>query len=291
MYILVTPAKNEFDNIQILASSILKQTVKPIIWLIVNDGSEDGTECIIQKLTSEYSWIKSLNLDAASHYDWLRYGYVVNSGFIYLINICNQNSISYDFLGIVDADISLRNDYFEILITKMNDNPNIGIISGTLYIRKNGIIVPEDNDTRPRGGARLYNKFCFEDIDGFSNLPSPDSVSDIKAKNRGWHLYRENSAKGLHNRKSSSSQGLWKGYAKMGKGRYFVNYHPYNSILTGLFLTMKPPFYLGIAFMHGYFKDWIIKCPKTSDKEVSDYYWQSWSRLKERSLKVIINLL
>ena len=42
-YIIITPAFNEENNIRRTIESILKQTVLPLEWIIVNDGSTDST--------------------------------------------------------------------------------------------------------------------------------------------------------------------------------------------------------------------------------------------------------
>ena len=44
-YVVVTPCKNEEKNLLALASSITNNTIKPSLWIILNDGSTDNT-CI-----------------------------------------------------------------------------------------------------------------------------------------------------------------------------------------------------------------------------------------------------
>ena len=46
-YIVVTPARNEESNLLDVADSMIKQTIKPKLWLIVDDGSTDDTLSLI----------------------------------------------------------------------------------------------------------------------------------------------------------------------------------------------------------------------------------------------------
>ena len=56
-YVLVTPARNEAKFIELTLKSVVAQTVRPLKWVIVSDGSTDGTDDIVQKYVSRHSWI------------------------------------------------------------------------------------------------------------------------------------------------------------------------------------------------------------------------------------------
>jgi biofilm PGA synthesis N-glycosyltransferase PgaC len=47
-YVLVTPARNEQDFIELTIRSMVAQTVKPLKWVIVSDGSTDRTDEIVE---------------------------------------------------------------------------------------------------------------------------------------------------------------------------------------------------------------------------------------------------
>ena len=42
-YVLITPARNEETFIETTIQSVIKQTILPVKWVIVNDGSTDAT--------------------------------------------------------------------------------------------------------------------------------------------------------------------------------------------------------------------------------------------------------
>ncbi len=60
--VLVTPAHNEAAFLEQAIKSVVGQKVKPIKWIIVSDGSTDGTNEILQRYASEYGWIECILL-------------------------------------------------------------------------------------------------------------------------------------------------------------------------------------------------------------------------------------
>ena len=63
-YILITPSRNEAKFIETTIQSVIKQTVLPSKWVIVNDGSTDETASIVDRYAAKYSWIELINLPA-----------------------------------------------------------------------------------------------------------------------------------------------------------------------------------------------------------------------------------
>src|SRR5438067_12034305 len=61
-YVLITPARNEAKLIELTIKSVVAQTVRPLKWVIVSDGSTDGTDDIVQKYVTQYPWIELLKM-------------------------------------------------------------------------------------------------------------------------------------------------------------------------------------------------------------------------------------
>src|SRR6266851_4893071 len=57
-YALVTPARNEAAFIELTLKSVVQQTIRPVRWVIVSDGSTDGTDEIVKKYAAEHDWIE-----------------------------------------------------------------------------------------------------------------------------------------------------------------------------------------------------------------------------------------
>src|ERR1039458_830039 len=61
-YVLITPARNEAASIELTIQSVVKQTARPLRWVIVSDGSTDGTDDIVRKHAARHDWIELLRM-------------------------------------------------------------------------------------------------------------------------------------------------------------------------------------------------------------------------------------
>ena len=61
-YVIITPARNEAQFIEFTLKSMVAQTVKPLKWVIVSDGSTDGTDEIVSRYTAHYPWIELVRM-------------------------------------------------------------------------------------------------------------------------------------------------------------------------------------------------------------------------------------
>jgi len=288
MYILITPVKNEENNLSQTINSLLHQDVKPKLWVIVDDNSDDGTPEIIQRYSDKISWIAGIKSERKNtEYDAsMGYSKVVRVGINYAKKTADTQKIEYNYIGILDGDITLNKDYFKILMQEADEIEKCGIISGLLHEKtkkdpENGI---------PRGGARLYNKKCLEEIGVFPITTSPDTVTGIKAVNREWKLVKTGNASGLQLRPQAGKKGLLHGYKKTGEGDYYLGYHPVNIFLAGIYLCFKFPFYTGLALLYGYFSSFILRKKQTDDKEIKEYFGEQKFRNLKNKLRKKLNL-
>src|SRR5262245_56598386 len=65
-YLLVTPARNEEQHLEQTILAVLAQTVRPVKWIIVNDGSTDATAKIIDRYAASSDWIARLDMPTHS---------------------------------------------------------------------------------------------------------------------------------------------------------------------------------------------------------------------------------
>lgn len=276
-YILVTPCKNEEDSLPKLTESVINQTIRPNLWVIVDDGSTDKTPAILKEVTRKYNWIKTIRLNEAPRDLGIHVSHVYRQGFDYAINYCLDYSVNYIYFGVVDADIILETNYFEALISEFEKNPRLGICSGRIGNIVEGKILWSDyrNDL-PSGGARLWRKKCFEETDKYLLTCSPDSVSNVKAKIKGWETRQYEHITAVSTRPYASAQGQWIGYKKLGSNNYFIGYNPTHVLLKGMTLLYSRKGYfktgIGIAYIYGYLACYLKHGPRIDDKEVLNYY-------------------
>ncbi|WP_440946653.1 glycosyltransferase family 2 protein [Methanosarcina sp. T3] len=272
-YLLITPARNEEDNLPDVSESVTGQKVTPALWIIVDDGSTDETPQILEELKAGYSWIQSIRLPPRPRDITFHYSYVCKQGFDYALEYCRKNGIEYDYIGLLDADTVLEENYFGKLMDEFEKDSSLGIVSGGVYYDVGGKLSREVSDKNlPRGTGRLWRKFCFLETEGYQVEPSPDSISNTKAILRGWHLRQYVDVVEIQKRKTSAGEGLWNGYVKNGWMAYYVDKNLSMVLFNTLYYSLKSPYYTGIAYLYGYLNSAVKKENKIKDMEIRAYY-------------------
>ncbi len=288
-YILVTPAKNEEENLPNLIQSISSQSIVPSCWVIVNDGSTDSTPEVIRDAEKKYSWIESLNLKEHPRDLGEHYAFVCNMGFDHAIKIAEDRGIEWSFMGLFDSDIIVEQNYIERLINEFEKNPKLGLASGHVFTLLNGEERPNViREDLPEGGCRLWRKECFNETGYYVIAYSPDNIATTRAKIKGWDTKWFSDLKAISTRPLAGEEGHWKEYKGFGIYSHYVNLHPFFSLLKGLRYLKRKPYYIGVAFLYGYLLSVILQKEKIDDEEIRDYYWRQ--RPKEMVAGFLKNL-
>lgn len=98
---LITPARNEEAYIVKTIQSLINQTILPKKWIIVSDGSTDRTDDIVKRYEANYDFIQLLRREPDTSRNFASKVYAIQAGFKLL------NGIEYDFIGNLDADVSI----------------------------------------------------------------------------------------------------------------------------------------------------------------------------------------
>lgn len=272
-YLLITPARNEEENLPDVSESVAGQKVTPVLWIIVDDGSTDKTPSILEELKAKYSWIQSIRLPPRPRDITFHYSYVCKQGFDYALKYCRENGIEYEYMGLLDADTVLEENYFGKLMDEFEKDSSLGIASGGVYYNAGGKLSREVSDKNlPRGTGRLWKEPCFLETGGYQVEPSPDSISNTKALLRGWKIRQYADVVEVQKRKTSAGEGLWKGYVKNGWMAYYVDKNLPMVLFNTLYYSLKFPYYTGIAYLYGYLNSTIKREKKIEDMEIRTYY-------------------
>lgn len=256
-----------------MIESVVGQKVTPVLWIIVDDGSTDATPQILECFKAKYSWIQSIKLPPRPRDITFHYSYVCKQGFDYALEYSREKGIEYDYIGLLDADTVLEENYFGKLMSEFEENSSLGIASGGIYYKEDDRLSREVSDKNlPRGTGRLWRKACFIETEGYQIEPSPDSISNTKAFLRGWQLRQYADVIEIQKRKTSAGEGLWKGYVKNGWMAYYVDKSLSMVLFNALYRSLKPPYYTGIAYFYGYLSSAIKREKKIQDTEIRTYY-------------------
>jgi glycosyltransferase involved in cell wall biosynthesis len=182
-YIVVTPAKDEARHIEKTLTSMLAQTHRPLQWVIVDDGSSDGTAEIVEKYAGVHDFIRLLRAERVTT---RATGTAEVRAFLRGFELVRHET--YDCIVKLDADLSFDRDYFEKLLTHFHADPRLGIASG-VYLE-----APEGGEwqevTMPSyhaaGASKVIRRTCFEEIGGFIQERGWDTVDEIRAVARNW---------------------------------------------------------------------------------------------------------
>ena len=109
-YVLVTPARNEAQFIELTIKSVVSQTVRPLKWVIVSDGSTDGTDDIVSKYAAEYPWIELVRMPERRERHFAGKVGAFNAG------RAAVRDLQFDVIGNLDADVSFESGHFEFLV-------------------------------------------------------------------------------------------------------------------------------------------------------------------------------
>ena len=123
-YVLVTAAYNEEENIEKTIRSVLSQTLLPIRWVIVSDGSVDRTDEIINGYAEKNDFIRFLRVTRAPGRSFGSKVRALQAGTELL------QGTAAAFIGNLDADVSLEPSYFEDLIARFHGRPTLGVAGG-----------------------------------------------------------------------------------------------------------------------------------------------------------------
>jgi glycosyltransferase involved in cell wall biosynthesis len=188
---IVTPVKNEMENLPELFECMEAQSYPVSLWIIINDNSTDGSGDFIEENIKKLKNVKNAEVVHAEHLDkdyrlGSKYSQVINFGFTKFNELKGKYGESFDFIGILDADCFIEKDYYKKLIERFSILPKLGIGSGVIYYRTD---TGTEFDKMPlrwaRGAIRLWRMECFNDA-GYMVGNAADALSSALAWTRGW---------------------------------------------------------------------------------------------------------
>ena len=264
-HVIVTPARNEETHIEKTIKSMVSQTVLPQKWVIVSDGSTDGTDEIVQRYTSKYNWIEFVRMPHHSDRQFAAKVYAFNAGYNKIKNT------SYDIIGNLDADISFEKDYFEFILNKFNKNPRLGV-AGTPFIEESfkGYDFKFANIEHVSGACQLFRRECFEEVGGYTPVSGGgiDWIAVTTARMKGWQTRTFVEKRCMHHRTigTGDSNSLIAKY-KYGVKAYYLGGHPLWEALRALFHMKHKPYIIGgLFFLMGY----VLSSLRSIDRPVSN---------------------
>jgi biofilm PGA synthesis N-glycosyltransferase PgaC len=215
-YALVTPVRDEEKYIGAMIESMLKQSVLPKRWIIVDDGSTDKTPEIVDSFARENSFLELIRLPAREHR-----APGGESAITHALNLVNLSE--YDFLARFDADLTFEPDYIARILGEFEADPTLGIAGGGLYIEKNGGMELEKVPPyHVRGALKMYRRECYEQIGGITTRIGWDTIDEVYAWAKGWKTGSFFSCRVIHRRPTGEGIRASRIYWQRGKAEYYT---------------------------------------------------------------------
>lgn len=239
---LVTPARNEAENLGRLAASLLAQTVPPVEWVIVDDGSDDGTAEVAAALAREHAWVRAVSSPYADD-DELTRGRRSGRDVIAFkagVAVLEQTPT---FVVKLDADVSLDADFFERLLGEFAADPTLGIASGTCYEQDARGEWRPYHVTRDhvRGATRTWRWDVFLTVSPLEERIGWDVVDEITARLHGWSTRGIPGLPFYHHRSLGERDGGRRQWAAQGELAWYVGYRFPYVVLRALFRGRREP--------------------------------------------------
>ncbi len=259
-YVLITPARNEADYIDQLIECVLAQTVPPVSWVIVSDGSVDETDLIVKRYARTHPTIHLLRREKTSGRNFSSKVHAFRAGYERL------KDVDHDFIGSLDADISFAPDYYERILAHFHSNERLGIAGGLLHDIGPRHIVAHTSLASMSGGIQMFRRRCYEDVGGYVpvRLFGEDTVAEVTARMMGWEVRVFPEIIAHHHRPTGSySNTVLKNQILGGMNDYLLGYHPLFLFSKSLYLMLSRPYLAaGLFRLYGYLNAYLKREPR-----------------------------
>lgn len=285
-YVIITPVFNEADNIEITIKSVLIQSLRPSLWLIVDDGSTDRTAEIIKTYSMRNKWIRYVYRDKVADQSYYSSNvYAILSGYQRFLSVrmndpesdsadrSDAPSIDCKYLAILDGDISLPPNYYEQIIARLDADCYLGIASG-VYVDRIGENqfrkVQNDRRSTPKA-IMVFRRKCYEDIGGFIPMKhgGEDTCACFSARMKGWKTWSFPDIIVIHNKPigMGHSRSILQVRFRHGVGEYYMATHPVFMLVKTLrrCFVEYPIILGGLARLSGY----IFACLRREKRQIS----------------------
>jgi biofilm PGA synthesis N-glycosyltransferase PgaC len=293
-YCLITPCRDEARYARKTLESVVRQTVPPARWVIVDDGSKDETAAIVESYAERYPFITLIRRKD-------RGARKVGAGVIEAFNegLAAVDLDEFDFVCKFDLDLEMPAAYFQVLMRRMAAEPRLGTTSGKPWFvhPRSAALAPEIcGDEMSVGMAKFYRVACFRDIGGFVSQVMWDGIDCHRARMLGWlaESVDDSAIRFIHLRpQGASHKGIWTGRVRAGFGQYFMGTSPiYYAVAAGSRLWQHPPVIGSAAMLWGYMRSALQRVPRYGDAEFRRFlraYQHACLRLGKRRATAHLN--
>lgn len=262
---MVTKFYNESKNLTLLVRNISKQKHRPIKIIFIDDGSIDGSGRIAQQAASAHGFdsiLISMPHKSKGNLDTL--GRAWNKA----QPVIKQEAENVDYFALADVDTRFPQYYFGHLITFLENNPQVGVVSGQ--------IKGEKKRSFPMFTGKVVRCGVMKAIDKYWDI-SVDSFINVKALKLGYQLKVLDNVQVCASRSHLTAES---GRIRAGRLAYYAGVKPIYAVLKGIAE-------LDSNFLRGYWSEFCRGTWQTTDEDILEYYQGEFLR---KGIRLISNL-
>jgi biofilm PGA synthesis N-glycosyltransferase PgaC len=268
--LIITPAFNEAANLERTARSVASQTREPDVWLLVDDGSTDGTLEIASTLAADVPCMRVLSapqrVEERDSRDKLALAKEARA-FNWALSQVDLREFTH--VGKLDGDVELPPHYFERLLERFAADADLGLAGGVLEeLGPRGWRRLGAPSYHVHGALKLFTRECFDAIGGIEERLGWDTIDETYARMRGYRTRSFGDVVARHHRPWGSADGRLRGSARIGECAYIVRYSlPWVMLRTVKVCRAEPYVLAGLWFLFGYLSARVRRRPKLEDED------------------------
>lgn len=242
-YAVVTPAHDEEQNLDRIVACMAAQTVLPVEWVLVENGSTDATLTRALALAEQHPWLRVTRAGVPEAGE--RGAPIVHAIHAGLEALSRMPEVVCQ----LDADLSLPPGYFERLVQALECDPQLGIVSGTCFEQIGGAWRERfTTGANVWGGARAYRRECLQQVLPLEPRTGWDAVDVAQANALGWKTRTLGDLRFDHHRlEASRERSRWSAWGDQGRVSHHLGYRPGYLVLRAVFRARNDPAALGLV--------------------------------------------
>lgn len=284
-FVVVSPVRDEAQYLERTIGSMVRQSIRPVQWILVNDGSTDGTAEIINRWAQKEPWIVAVHRDNQARQTEIatpsrgmraRQAKEIEAFYAGFAKISDPD---WDFLVKLDGDLGFESDFFQKCLTEFATDPRLGISGGTICHEIDGALQVEPvPHFHVRGATKIYRRACWDDIGGVVRGAGWDTLDEVKANMLGWST-RSSPNNVMHYRFTGAANGNWQNAVKNGIWSHICGYHPLYMLLRCGNAIFHKPYLIGAAgLMYGFVLGKVQGVPMADDAKTVRFLRQQQLR-------------